>query len=82
LPDDEDVTRIPVFAEQILVSRRPYVVEEIWVRKRRVLERRTVAGEVRREELEVEPVGEVSVEETESGVTVRPAARRRRPKPK
>jgi uncharacterized protein (TIGR02271 family) len=82
LPDDEDVTRIPVFAEQIVVSRRPYVVEEIWVRKRRVLERRTVAGEVRREELEVEPVGEVSVEETGTGAIVRAAAPRRRPKPK
>jgi stress response protein YsnF len=82
LPDDEDLTRIPVFAEQIVVSRRPYVVEEIWVRKRRVLERRTVAGEVRREELEVEPVGEVSVEETGTGAIVRAAAPRRRPKPK
>jgi uncharacterized protein (TIGR02271 family) len=82
LLDDEDVTRIPVFAEQIVVSRRPYVVEEIWVRKRRVLARRTVAGEVRGEELEVEPVGEVSVEETGTGATVRAAARRHRPKPK
>jgi uncharacterized protein (TIGR02271 family) len=82
LVDDEDVTRIPVFAEQIVVSRRPYVVEEIWVRKRRILQRRTLTGEIRREELEVEPVGDVTVEQSGTGATIRAAAPRRRAKPK
>jgi stress response protein YsnF len=72
LSGEEDVTRVPVYAEQIVVSRRPYVVEEVWVRKRRVLERRTVTGEVRREDLEVEPVGELVVEQTATGTAVRP----------
>ena len=74
LADEDDLTRIPVFAEQVVVTRNPFVVEEVWIRKRRLLERRAVAGEVRREELEVEPLGDVAVEETREGAVVRPAA--------
>jgi stress response protein YsnF len=70
---EDHVTRVPVFAEQVVISKRPYVVEEIWIRKQGVVERRSVSGEIRREELEVEPVGDVTVETDVAGsTTVRP----------
>jgi stress response protein YsnF len=70
---EDQVTRVPVFAEQVVVSKRPYVVEEIWIRKHGVVEIRSVSGEIRREELEVEPVGDVTVETDGAGsTTVRP----------
>ncbi|MBJ7596908.1 MAG: hypothetical protein DLM67_06860 [Candidatus Nephthysia bennettiae] len=76
---EDQVTRVPVFAEQVVVSTRPYVVEEVWIRKRGVVERRSVSGEIRREELEVEPVGDVTVEsDATGGTTVRPRSVKRR----
>jgi uncharacterized protein (TIGR02271 family) len=70
---DEEVMRVPLLAEQIVVSKRPYIVEEVLLRKRRVAELRQVAGEVRREELEVEGVGDVTVESEGGDVVVRPS---------
>lgn len=70
---DEEVMRVPLLAEQIVVSKRPYVVEEVLLRKRRVAELRQVVGEVRREELEVEGVGDVTVEGEGGDVVVRPS---------
>jgi stress response protein YsnF len=75
---EDQVTRVPVFAEQVVVSKRPYVVEEVWIRKQGVVERRSVSGEIRREELEVEPVGELTVESGVAGsTTVRPRSVKR-----
>jgi stress response protein YsnF len=70
---DDEVMRVPLLAEQIVVSKRPYIVEEVLLRKRRVAELRQVVGEVRREELEVEGVGNVTVEDEGGDVVVRPS---------
>jgi stress response protein YsnF len=79
---EDQVTRVPVFAEQVVVIKRPYVIEEVWIRKQGIIERRTVSGEIRREELEVEPVGDVTVESSAAGTTtIRPRSTRRKSTP-
>ncbi|MDQ6898026.1 MAG: YsnF/AvaK domain-containing protein [Candidatus Dormibacteraeota bacterium] len=60
---DEEVIRIPLLAEQVVVSKQPVVVEEVVVRKRRLPEVRVVQGEVRREEVVIEREGEFDLEE-------------------
>ncbi len=60
---EEEVIRIALLAEQVVVSKQTVVVEEIVVRKRRLPEVRVVSGEVRREEVVIERAGEFELEE-------------------
>jgi uncharacterized protein (TIGR02271 family) len=73
LGGDEEVVRIPVYEEQVLVEKRPFVREEVVVRKRRVPQEVEVETEVRREEPVVEKMGGGRVDDR----TGAPAARRR-----
>ena len=50
----EDETRIPLVEEEIEVTKRPVVKEEVRARQERHTERRDVSGEVRKEDVEVE----------------------------
>jgi stress response protein YsnF len=58
---DEEIVRIPLRAEQIVIHKRPVVVEQVVVRKRRVTEAKQISDDLQREELYVEPEGEVEV---------------------
>lgn len=57
--------RIPVKEEKVRVSKEAVVKEEVSVGKRRVRDTATVAGQVRREELVVEPRGGAKVRNRE-----------------
>lgn len=50
----EEETRIPIMEEEVEVSKRPVVKEEIRARKERHTEERDVSGEIRKEDVEVE----------------------------
>jgi uncharacterized protein (TIGR02271 family) len=58
---DEELVRVPLRAEQIVIHKRPVVVEHVVVRKRRVTEERQLREPVQREELYVEREGDVEV---------------------
>jgi len=58
---------IPVKEERVKVTKEPVVREEVTVGKRKVRETRTVSGEVRKEELVVEPKGGAKVRQTTKG---------------
>jgi uncharacterized protein (TIGR02271 family) len=73
LGGDEEVIRIPVYEERVLVEKRPFVREEVVVRKRRVPQEVAVETEVRREQPVVERVGRAMLDDRTGG----PAARRR-----
>jgi uncharacterized protein (TIGR02271 family) len=59
--------RIPVKEEHVHVTKEPVVTEEVRVGKRKVRETQTVKGEVRKEELVVEPKGNARVRNTVKG---------------
>ncbi len=50
----EDETRIPIMEEEVEVSKRPVVKEEIRARKQTQTEQRDVSAEVRKEDIRVE----------------------------
>jgi len=50
----EDETRIPIMEEEVEVSKRPVVKEEVRAHKERRTEQRDVSGEVRKEDIEIE----------------------------
>ncbi len=50
----EEETRIPIMEEDVQVSKRPVVKEEVRAHKEKRTERRDVSGEVRKEDVEVE----------------------------
>lgn len=50
----EDETRIPIMEEEVEISKRPVVKEEIRARKQTQTEQRDVSGEVRKEDIRVE----------------------------
>jgi uncharacterized protein (TIGR02271 family) len=50
----EEETRIPIMEEEVQVSKRPVVKEEVRARKQTRTEQRDVSGEVRKEDVEVE----------------------------
>jgi uncharacterized protein (TIGR02271 family) len=68
--DDGDTIRVPVTAEQVEVSKQPRVVEELEISKRPVTERQRVSDTVRREEADVQPQGDVFVDERASSEPV------------
>ena len=53
---------IPVFEEELVVTKRLVVRERIVVRKRTESEQRRVDTEVRKERVEIEPAGDVEIE--------------------
>lgn len=57
--EEEDI-RIPVREEEVEVSKRPVVKEEVRVRKEARTETEPVSGEVRKEEVKVEPAKPVN----------------------
>jgi len=57
----ESEIRIPVKEEEVRVTKTPVVKEEVTVGKRKVTETKTVAADVRREELRVDEAGDVNV---------------------
>lgn len=50
----EEETRIPLREEEVQVSKRPVVKEEVRARKQTRTEKRDVSGEIRKEDVEVE----------------------------
>jgi stress response protein YsnF len=58
-----ETLRIPIVEEEVIVQKRPVVVEEITVGKRIVQDKETVSDTVRREEVHVEPHGDIRIEE-------------------
>jgi len=56
--------RIPVKEERVKVTKEPVVTEEVTVGKRKVREKRTVSGTVRKEEAVVESTGGAKVNHT------------------
>ncbi|HEX4606789.1 MAG TPA: YsnF/AvaK domain-containing protein [Urbifossiella sp.] len=56
--------RIPVREERVTVTKEPVVTEEVRVGKRKVHDTETVSGDVRKEELTVEPKGGARVRNT------------------
>jgi uncharacterized protein (TIGR02271 family) len=58
---DEEILRVPLRAERVMLTKRPVVIEEVVFRKRRVPETKTITGEVRREEPILETEGEVRI---------------------
>ena len=61
LPDGS--ISIPVFEEQLVVTKRLVVRERVIVRKHTVYEEQVVTADLRRERLEVEAVGDAVVED-------------------
>ena len=61
LPDGS--ISIPVFEEQLVITKRLVVRERVILRKHTVYEEQVVSAELRRERLEVEAVGDVVVED-------------------
>jgi stress response protein YsnF len=58
-----ETLRIPIIEEEIVVHKRPVVVEEITVGKRMLEETQQVSDTVRREEARIEPHGDVRLHE-------------------
>lgn len=56
--------RIPIVQDEVVVYKRPVVVEEITVGKRLVEETTQVSDMVRREEARIEPHGDISVHDS------------------
>ena len=54
--DGEEIIRVPVVEEELVVLRRPVVREVVVIRKRAVVEERVIEAELRRERVEVEPI--------------------------
>ena len=65
LPDGS--VSIPVFEEQIVVTKRLVVRERVIIRKHTVYEDHVVTADLRRERLEVEADGDVTVHDPGSG---------------
>jgi uncharacterized protein (TIGR02271 family) len=63
----DEVIRIPVRVEQIIVEKRPVVKEEVTVGKRIVRDLEQVGGEVRKEEVRVERDGAVDIHDRDTG---------------
>lgn len=61
----EETINIPVMEEQVIVSKRPVVTEEIRVHKRDVQGSQDVSETLRREELEVDEVGNANIHDQE-----------------
>ncbi|KKB37136.1 YsnF/AvaK domain-containing protein [Bacillus thermotolerans] len=61
--DEDDSIRIPITEEQVEVSKRPVVKEELIVGKRKVQDTETVHDTVKREEAHVEGVGDLEVDD-------------------
>jgi uncharacterized protein (TIGR02271 family) len=57
--DGEEVVRVPIVREELVVERRPVVKEVVVVRKRMARETRVVEADLRRERLDVERHGDV-----------------------
>ncbi len=57
--EGDETIRVPVHEEQVEVTKRPVVTEEISVGKQQVQEKRQVSGTVRREEARIEGEGDV-----------------------
>ena len=64
LPDGS--ISIPVFEEELVVTKRLVVRERVVVRKRTEVEERRVEAELRKERIEVESTGDAKVEEDPS----------------
>jgi uncharacterized protein (TIGR02271 family) len=56
--------RIPLWEERLVVQKQPVVRQIVTVSKRRITETKNITDAVRREELRVEPQGDVEVKET------------------
>ena len=67
LPDGS--LSIPVFEEQIVVTKRLVVRERVIIRKHTVYEEQTVTADLKRERLEVEAVGDVVVDDPGAGTS-------------
>ena len=63
LGDDREM-RVPLSEERVEVEKRPVVREEVDVSKRRTQETKTVGGDVRHEELNVDEEGDVHVDDS------------------
>jgi uncharacterized protein (TIGR02271 family) len=63
---------IPVFEEQIVVTKRLVVRERVIVRKHTVHEEQLVTATLRRERVEIETSGEVHLSDPEVRPTLRP----------
>jgi uncharacterized protein (TIGR02271 family) len=61
LPDGS--ISVPVFEEQLVVSKRTVVRERVIIRKEIVTERERIEADLRREQVELETSGDVEVEE-------------------
>ena len=57
---------IPVFEEQLVITKRLVVRERVIIRKHTVYEEQVVSADLRRERLEVEAVGDAVVEDPSS----------------
>lgn len=62
-----EVIRIPVSEEQVHVTKDAVVTEEVKVGKRVIQDTETVSGQVRKEEVKVEQVGDVDVKTRGTG---------------
>ena len=58
-----DTTIVRIVEERLQVQRVPWVVEEIHVRRQRVTEARQVSDSVRKERWEIQPEGDVTVDQ-------------------
>jgi Domain of unknown function (DUF2382)/PRC-barrel domain len=56
-----DVIEIPIVEEELQITKRPVVKEVIRVRKRTVVETRTVEADLRKEDVEVVPEGDIAI---------------------
>jgi stress response protein YsnF len=61
LSAEDEVIRIPVYEERVVIRRVPVVVEELVIHKRRVAETQQLSETVRHEEPVVETTGDVTV---------------------
>jgi uncharacterized protein (TIGR02271 family) len=60
---DEEVLRVPLLEEQVVITLRPVVREEVLIRKRRVAEQQVHSIDLNHEVLQVDRDGEVEVQE-------------------
>lgn len=65
LDNDDDSIRIPVHEEQVEVTKKPVVYEEVEVRKQRKTNTEHISEDVTREELDVDTEGDIHVEDGE-----------------
>jgi stress response protein YsnF len=65
-----DVVRVPVMEEEVVIQKRPVVVEEIAIGKRAHTETHRISEAVRREQVRIERQGDVTVVETGSASPV------------